>query len=71
MLLSKNMLFGCQARDASDSPNPFEGKTSFILDGKTVSTTDNQWWAGTAITSNRMLFESNNANVGSYRCQID
>ncbi|MCL1956007.1 MAG: hypothetical protein FWF63_01670 [Fibromonadales bacterium] len=66
-------MFGCQARDNSTnpSPNPFEGKTSFILDGKTVSVTDNTWWVKTAITGNRMLFESNNANVGSYRCQIE
>jgi len=64
-------LFGCQARDNTESPNPFEGKTSFILDGKTVSVTDNTWWVKTEITGNRMLFESNNENVGSYRCQIE
>jgi len=67
-------MFGCQARDNSSpdpSPNPFEGKTSFILNGVTVSVTDNQWWVKTTITANRMLFESNNANVGSYRCQIE
>jgi len=64
-------VFGCQARDNSESPNPFQGKTSFILDGKTASVTDNEWWVKTAITGNRMLFESNNANVGSYRCQIE
>jgi len=66
-------MFGCQARDNSTnpSPNPFDGKTSFILDGKTVSVTDDRWWVKTAITGNRMLFESNNANVGSYRCQIE
>ena len=68
--VSKNE-FGCQARDNSGSPNPFEGKTSFILNGVTASVTDNPWWVKTAITSNRMLFESNNANVGSYRCQIE
>jgi len=64
-------LFGCQARDNTESPNPFEGKTSFILDGTTVSVTDNPWWVKTEISGNRMLFESNNANVGSYRCQIE
>jgi len=64
-------MFGCQARDNSGSPNPFEGKTSFILNEVTVSVTDNPWWVKTPITSNRMLFESNNQGVGSYRCQIE
>jgi len=64
-------IFGCQARDNSGSPNPFERLTSFILNGITASVTDNSWWVKTAITSNRMLFESNNTGVGSYRCQIE
>lgn len=63
--------FGCQALSSSGSPNPFEGNTSFILDGITVVVTDNPWWVKTAISSNRMLFESNNTGVGSYRCQIE
>jgi len=64
-------VFGCQALDNSGSPNPFERLTSFILNGITASVTDNPWWVKTAITSNRMLFESNNAGVGSYKCQIE
>ncbi|GBU25518.1 hypothetical protein R83H12_02168 [Fibrobacteria bacterium R8-3-H12] len=80
-----NNKFGCQARDNSNdpSPNPFRGMTSFILNGESVTgsmTVSDGWWIKTAITSNRMLFESNNtegtfdganATLGSYRCQIE
>ncbi len=64
-------MFGCQARDPSGSENTFQGKTSFILDGDTASVTDNEWWVKIPITNGRMLFESNNQGVGTYRCQIE
>jgi len=69
--LSGTMVFGCQARDNSGSDQAFGGKTSFILNEVIVSVTDNDWWVKTQINTSRILFESNNENVGDYRCQID
>jgi len=63
--------FGCQARDSTGDPNPFRGETSFILNAVTASVTEDEWWVKTPISDNRMLFESNNLEVGSYRCQIE